>query len=428
MIDIKLIREDVEEVIRKLNTRGGDFSYLREVLDLDVQRRKIISEVESLKHERNEASKLIGQLKREKKNPSEILKNVASIGDKIQELDEKLRELDQRIEDILLRTPNILHESVPIGKDENDNVVLRTFLEPAKFDFTPKSHYELGEALDILDFERASKVTGSRFVVYKGLGARLERALINFMMDLHAKDGYVEIIPPYIVNYDSMQATGQFPKFVDDAFKLANANGNWYLNPTAEVPTINMHRNEILENDQLPLKYVSYTMAFRSEAGSAGRDTRGLIRTHQFNKVELINFSRPEESYDMLEKMIRQSEKVLQLLKLPYRVVALCSGDMGFAMAKTYDIEVWLPSQNQYREIGSISNAEDYQARRGNIRFRREKNTKPEYVHTLNGSGLAVGRTLVAILENYQQEDGSIIIPEVLIPYMGIEKINTKGE
>lgn len=428
MIDIRLIREDVEAVIKKLNTRGGDFSYLREVVRLDEKRREIITEVEKLKHERNETSKLIGQLKREKKDASEVLKSVSTLGDKIQELDEELRVIDQKIEDYLLITPNILHESVPIGKDENDNLILRTFMEPTKFDFTPRAHFELGENLDILDFERASKVTGSRFVIYKGLGARLERALINLMMDLHSKDGYKEIIPPYIVNNDSMTATGQFPKFIDDSFGLTNANGNWYLNPTAEVPTINMHRNEILENDDLPLKYVSYTMAFRSEAGSAGRDTRGLIRTHQFNKVELINFARPEESYEMLEQMILQSEKVLQLLELPYRVVSLCSGDMGFAMAKTYDIEVWLPSQNQYREIGSISNAEDYQARRGNIRFRRSKTSKPEYVHTLNGSGLAVGRTLVAILENYQQKDGSILIPKALIPYMGVEVIKTKGE
>lgn len=428
MIDIRLIREDVEAVIKKLNTRGGDFSYLREVVRLDEKRREIITEVEKLKHERNETSKLIGQLKREKKDASEVLKSVSTLGDKIQELDEELRVIDQKIEDYLLITPNILHESVPIGKDENDNLILRTFMEPTKFDFTPRAHFELGENLDILDFERASKVTGSRFVIYKGLGARLERALINLMMDLHSKDGYKEIIPPYIVNNDSMTATGQFPKFIDDSFGLTNANGNWYLNPTAEVPTINMHRNEILENADLPLKYVSYTMAFRSEAGSAGRDTRGLIRTHQFNKVELINFARPEESYEMLEQMILQSEKVLQLLELPYRVVSLCSGDMGFAMAKTYDIEVWLPSQNQYREIGSISNAEDYQARRGNIRFRRSKTSKPEYVHTLNGSGLAVGRTLVAILENYQQKDGSILIPKALIPYMGVEVIKTKGE
>lgn len=424
MIDIKLIREDIDGVIKKLNTRGGDFSYLKEVLVLDEKRRSLIIEVEKLKQERNECSKLIGQLKREKKDATSILEQVAHIGEEIQNYDSEIKELDTKVQDILLNTPNILHPSVPIGKDETENVEIRKFMTPTKFNFTPKAHYELGEELDILDFERSSKITGSRFVVYKGLGARLERALISFMMDLHAKEhGYKEVIPPYIVNRESMTATGQLPKFENDAFRLVNGNGDWFLNPTAEVPTINMHRNEIIEDSELPIKYVSYTMAFRSEAGSAGRDTRGLIRTHQFNKVELIKFARPEDSYKELEKMLLDSERVLQLLEIPYHVISLCSGDMGFAMAKTYDIEVWLPSQNQYREIGSISNAEDFQARRGNIRYRRDKNSKLEYIHTLNGSGLAVGRTLVAILENYQQEDGSIRIPKVLVPYMGVDII-----
>jgi len=423
MIDIRLIREDVEGVIKKLETRNGDFSYLRDVLKLDNERRKKISEVEKLKQERNEKSKQVGLLKREGKDATSIMEEVRLIGEKIDALDLEVANLDEKITNYLLNTPNILHESVPIGKDERDNKVIRTYLDIPKFDFEVKNHYDLGEKLNILDFERASKVTGSRFVIYKGLGARLERALIAFMMDLHSKEhGYTEIIPPYIVNKDSMIGTGQLPKFSEDAFKLVGSN-EWYLNPTAEVPTINMHKNEILDANQLPLKYVSYTMAFRSEAGSAGRDTRGLIRTHQFNKVELIKFAKPEESYAELEKMLQNSERVLQLLKLPYRVVSLCSGDMGFAMAKTYDIEVWLPSQNTYREIGSISNAEDYQARRANIRMRRSKDSKPEYVHTLNGSGLAVGRTWVAIVENYQQKDGSIKIPEVLIPYMGVSEI-----
>ena len=423
MLDIKLLREDVETVIKKLNTRGKDFSYLREVVTKDEERRNLITNVELLKKERNEKSKLVGELKRNKQDATEVLKSVANIGNEIAEFDKKIEELDKEINWILLSTPNILHESVPIGKDENDNPEIRKFMEPTKFDFTPKAHYELGEKLDILDFDRAAKITGSRFVVYKGLGARLERALISFMMDLHSNEhGYTEVIPPYIVNRDSMTATGQLPKFEEDAFKLVN-NENWFLNPTAEVPTINMYRNEVIDYSKLPICHCSYTMAFRSEAGSAGKDTRGLIRTHQFNKVELIKIAAAENSYEELEKMLLNSENVLKKLKLPYHVVSLCSGDMGFGMAKTYDIEVWIPSQNTYREIGSISNAEDYQARRGNIRTKKSKDSKLEYVHTLNGSGLAVGRTLVAILENYQQEDGSIKVPEVLIPYMGVEYI-----
>ena len=423
MIDIKLLRDDVESVIRKLQTRNGNFTYLRDVVAMDESRRQKITEVEVLKKERNEKSKLIGQLKREKKDATEILNSVSDIGEKIVMLDSEVANLDQKINTALLTTPNILHESVPIGKDEKDNPVIRKFKEAPTFDFEVKAHFELGENLGLLDFERAAKITGSRFVVYKGMGARLERALIAFMMDLHSNQhGYTEIIPPYIVNRDSMIGTGQLPKFEEDAFKLVN-NTDWFLNPTAEVPTINMYRDEVLDANDLPLKYCSYTMAFRSEAGSAGRDTRGLIRTHQFNKVELIKFTKPEESYDELEKMLVNSEQVLKLLNIPYRVISLCSGDMGFAMAKTYDIEVWIPSQNTYREIGSISNAEDYQARRANIRMRRSKDSKLEYVHTLNGSGLAVGRTWVAIVENYQQKDGSIKIPDVLVPYMGVTEI-----
>ena len=426
MIDIKLLRDDCEAVIEKLETRNADFSYLREIVQMDEVRRMMITEVEVLKRDRNEKSKLIGQLKRDKKDASEVMKSIGDIGSKIASLDEEITKLEERINYLLLITPNILHESVPIGKDEKGNVLKKKHLEIPQFDFEVKSHYELGEKLDILDFERAAKITGSRFVIYKGLGARLERALIAYMMDLHSKNhGYTEVIPPYIVNRESMVGTGQLPKFEEDAFKLVNSD--WFLNPTAEVPTINMYRGEVLEANELPLRYCSYTMAFRSEAGSAGRDTRGLIRTHQFNKVELIKFSKPEESYIELEKMLEDSEAVLKALKIPYRVVSLCSGDMGFAMAKTYDIEVWLPSQNTYREIGSISNAEDYQARRANIRMRRSKDSKLEFVHTLNGSGLAVGRTWVAIVENYQQKDGSIKIPEVLVPYMGTKQIR-KGE
>lgn len=424
MIDIKLIREDVEGVIARLNTRGKDFSYLREVKELDERRRNILTEVEKLKAERNEKSKQIGILKRNKQDASEVLASVANIGDSIKALDEEVVSIDEKIKNTLLATPNLLHESVPVGADENDNPEIRKYLEPTKFDFTPKSHFELGEKLGILDFERASKITGSRFVCYRGLGARLELALIKFMMDMHAREhGYEEVIPPYLVSRESMTATGQLPKFEEDAYKLANGDGEWFLNPTAEVPTINMYRGEILDASELPIKHCSYTMAFRSEAGSAGRDTRGLIRQHQFNKVELIKIASPDNSYEELEKMLLDSEDVLKALKLPYHVVTLCSGDMGFSMAKTYDIEVWLPSQNTYREIGSISNAGDYQARRGNIRMRRSKDSKLEYVHTLNGSGLAVGRTLVAILENYQNEDGTIRVPEALIPYMGTDII-----
>ncbi len=424
MFDIRLIRDDVEGIIKKLETRQANFSYLRDTLKKDEQRRAIIAEVETLKQERNEKSKLIGQLKRDKLDATEVMQSVQNIGDNISKLDEQVKKLDEEINYSLLITPNLLHDSVPIGKDEKDNIEIRKYLEPRKFDFPIKAHFELGESLDILDFERASKITGSRFVVYKGLGARLERALIAYMMDLHSKEhGYLEVIPPYIVNRDSMTATGQLPKFEEDAFRLSGFNNDWFLNPTAEVPTINLYRNEVIDGDKLPIRYCSFTTAFRSEAGSAGRDTRGLIRTHQFNKVELIKFTKPEDSYLELEKMVRDSEQVLRLLKIPYRVVSLCSGDMGANMAKTYDIEVWIPSQNTYREIGSISNAEAYQARRANIRFRRSKDSKLEFAHTLNGSGLAVGRCWVALVENYQREDGTIEIPEVLIPYMGTNEI-----
>ena len=335
--------------------------------------------------------------------------------------------LEEEIRYMLLTTPNLVALDTKVGKDETENREIRKFKEPTKFDFEPKDHIELAENLGILDFERAAKITGSRFVIYKGLGARLERSLIAFMMDLHSKQhGYTEVMPPYIVNGASMLGTGQFPKFKDDAYKVSAGQGDdfdWYLNPTAEVPTINMYRDEIIDGELLPMKYCSYTTAFRAEAGSAGRDTKGILRQHQFNKVELIKFTKPEDSYEELNQMLLNSEEVLKQLDIPYHVVELCTGDMGFGMAKTYDIEVWLPGQNKYREIGSISNAEDFQARRANIRFKRTKDSKPELVHTLNGSGLAVGRTLIAVLENYQQADGSIKIPEVLVPYMGVTEI-----
>lgn len=423
MLDLRYVIENIDEVIKKLNTRGGDHSYLKELITLNNERRELINKVESKKAFRNEASKKIGLYKREKKDPTPILNEVADLGEKIKELDEKVILINEKINNILLNTPNIPDESVPIGIDESFNQEIKKYGEIRNFDFEIKDHVTLGEQLDILDFERATKITGSRFVVYKGLGARLERSLMQFMMDLHSIEGsYIEAIPPYIVNEDSMYGTGQFPKFKEDAFKLEGRN--WYLNPTAEVPMINLYRDEIIDGNKLPLKYVAYTSAFRSEAGSAGRDTRGILRQHQFQKVELIKFTKPEDSEKEHLDMLKQSELVLQKLNLPYRVVTLSTGDMGFGMTKTYDIEVWIPSQNKYREIGSISNAKDYQARRANIRFKRDKDSKTEYVHTLNGSGLAIGRTVIAIIENYQNKDGSITIPEALIPYMKVDKIS----
>lgn len=424
MLDIKLIRDDVEDIIKRLNMRNKDFSYLRDVLEWDTRIRSAKTEVEGLKAKRNETSKLIGQYKREGKDASEVMKSVGTIGQEIKVLDELVAELDEKIKDALLGTPNVPHPKAIHGMDENDNVEIKTFMKPTVFDFEPQPHWDLATELDILDFDRGAKITGSRFTVYKGLGARLERTLQAFMMDLHANEsGYTEIIPPYVVNAESLYATGQLPKFAEDLFKLEIEDKEYYLNPTAEVPTINIHRDEILDGADLPIKYVSFTTAFRKEAGSAGRDTRGIIRQHQFNKVELIRLAKPEDGYQMLDEMLADSEKVLQLLQIPYRVVELCTGDLGASMAKTYDIEVWLPSYNAYKEIGSISNAEQYQARRANIRFKRDDKAKPELVHTLNGSGLAIGRTVVAIMENYQQADGSIIVPEVLRPYMKCDVI-----
>lgn len=419
MLDLKYVTENIDEVYRRLSTRNGDFSYVYDLVKLQEQRKSIILDVESKKAMRNEASKKIGELKRNKLDATHILDEVAHLGDDIKALDDQLKKIEDDIFNVLAVTPNLPNLSVPVGKDEKDNVEIRKFGAPRIFNFPIKDHIALGESLGILDFERAAKITGTRFVVDKGLGARLERSLIQFMMDLHALEhGYTEVIPPFIVNEKSMFATGQFPKFKEDAFKVIAGDNNWYLNPTAEVPTINLFRDEILEGDKLPIRYCAFTTAFRSEAGSAGRDTRGILRQHQFNKVELIKFTKPEDSYAELDQMLLNSEEVLKRLGLPYRVITLCTGDMGFGMAKTFDIEVWLPGQNMYREIGSISNAEDYQARRANIRFKRAKESKTEFVHTLNGSGLAVGRTIIAIMENYQNADGTITVPEVLVPYM----------
>jgi len=422
MLDLKYVIDNLAGVKAKLSTRGGDFSYLDQLVVLQNERKNIILEVENLKAKRNELSKLIGEYKRQQKDTTSIFEQVNGLGDSIKTLDLNLNKIDQEILSILENTPNIPDETTPIGASETDNLEIKKYLEPTKFNFEPLDHVALGQNLNIIDFESAAKITGTRFSVLKGLGARLERALINFMSDLHVyTHNYTEVIPPYIVNADSLYATGQFPKFKEDVFKVGN--NEWYLNPTAEVPTINIYRDMILELNQLPIRHCAFTTAFRSEAGSAGRDTRGLLRQHQFNKVELIKITTPESSDAEHEAMLLDACKVLELLKLPYRVVTLCTYDLGFVMRKTYDIEVWLPGQNTYREIASISNAGDYQARRANIRFKREKAGKTQYVHTLNGSGLAVGRTLIAVLENYQKQDGTIEVPEVLIPYMKVEKI-----
>lgn len=417
MLDIKFVRENIEAVKEMLKKRNNSLS-LDGFEEMEKKRREILSEVETLKAERNAVSKKIGAMKKAGENTDGIVAEMQTVGDKISRLDNELRDVEKELRDLMLSIPNMPKEDVPYGVDDTDNPEVRKFMEPTRFDFEPKAHWDLGEALDIIDAERAAKVTGARFTFYKGMGARLERALINFMMDLHAtKHGYTEMLAPCIVNQDSMIGTGQLPKFAEDMFKLEGLD--YYMVPTAEVPTTNYHREEIIDGALLPEYYCAYTACYRAEAGSAGRDTRGLIRQHQFNKVELIKFTKPEDSWDELEKMVDDAEDVLRILELPYHVVLLCTGDMGFTSAKTYDIEVWMPAQNCYREISSCSNCLDFQARRANIKFRREPNSKPEFAHTLNGSGLAVGRTFAAILENYQQKDGSIVVPKALVPYMG---------
>ncbi|SFB26561.1 MULTISPECIES: serine--tRNA ligase [unclassified Bacillus (in: firmicutes)] len=418
MLDLKHLRNNFEEVKELLKHRGEDLTDLGKFEDLDVRRRELIVEAEQLKSKRNDVSQQVATLKREKKDADHLITEMREVGDRIKELDDELRGVEETLEMLLLSIPNIPHESVPVGETEDDNVEARKWGEIRQFDFEAKPHWDIADGLGIIDFERAGKVTGSRFVFYKGLGARLERALINFMLDLHVDEhGYKEVLPPYMVNRASMTGTGQLPKFEEDAFLIEKED--YFLIPTAEVPVTNMHRDEILSADELPIRYAAFSACFRSEAGSAGRDTRGLIRQHQFNKVELVKFVKPEDSYEELEKLTADAEKVLQLLGLPYRVLSMCTGDLGFTAAKKYDIEVWIPSYEMYREISSCSNFEGFQARRANIRFRREAKGKPEHVHTLNGSGLAIGRTVAAILENYQQADGSVVIPEVLRPYMG---------
>ncbi|ANU24755.1 serine--tRNA ligase [Planococcus donghaensis] len=421
MLDIRFVRANFEEVKAKLAKRGEDISVLDDFEGLDVKRRELIAQTEKLKAERNEASQNIAAMKRAKENADEAITKMREVGDQIKVIDEELKAVEESLNYIMMRVPNIPHDSVPFGDSEDDNEEIRTWGDKPAFDFEVKPHWDLGTDLNIIDFERAAKVTGSRFVFYRGLGARLERALINFMMDLHQEEhGYEEMLPPYMVNRESLTGTGQLPKFEEDAFLIEKED--YFLIPTSEVPVTNFYRDEILTADMLPQAFASYSSNFRSEAGSAGRDTRGLIRQHQFNKVELVRFVKPEDSYDELEKLTGHAEKVLQLLGLPYRVLKMCTADLGFTAAKKYDIEVWIPSQETYREISSCSNFEDFQARRANIKFRREATGKPEFVHTLNGSGLAIGRTVAALLENCQQKDGSINIPEVLQPYMGGKK------
>ncbi|MGX7144549.1 serine--tRNA ligase [Facklamia languida] len=427
MLDRKYLREHLEEVTQKLTNRGVEEATLSQFKDLDAQRRTLLTEVESLKQTRNSVSQEIAQIKRNRGDAEALIQQMQEIGQQISGLEQDLARVDQDLANIEHRLPNIAHDSVPIGADEEDNVEVRRWGTAPEFSFEPLNHWDLAENLGILDFERAGKVTGSRFVFYKGLGARLERALYNFMLDIHTqKNGYTEVIPPYIVNQESMFGTGQYPKFKEDTFEL-NDDRHFVLIPTAEVPLTNYYRNEVLDIEDLPVKFTAMSPSFRSEAGSAGRDTRGLIRMHQFHKVEMVKYAHPDHSYEELEAMVVNAEEILQALELPYRVITLCTGDMGFSASKTYDLEVWVPGQNTYREISSCSNTEAFQARRAMIRFRNAEG-KLNYVHTLNGSGLAVGRTLVAILENYQQADGTIKIPTALVPYMGgITEINREN-
>lgn len=422
MLDIKVIRSNPELVKTAVRNRNGNLDEkIDEILEIDAQRRQITGRVEAMKAEQNAVSKQIPAIKKAGGDTSEIMAKMKALSDEVTALGGELSALEERQRGVLLSIPNIPNESVPIGKDDTENVEVRRWGEPRAFSFEPKAHWDLGKELSILDPERAAKVTGKRFHFYRGLGARLERSIISFYLNTHTEHGYTEILPPFMVNRASMTGTGQLPKFEEDAFKLSSPD--YFMIPTAEVPVTNMHRDEILDGQKLPYKYCAYSACFRAEAGSAGRDTRGLIRQHQFNKVELVKFVRPEESYDELEKLTNDAERVLQLLGLPYRVVCLSSGDLGFSSAKTYDIEVWMPSYGRYLEISSCSNFEDYQARRMAIRYKDNPKDKARLVHTLNGSGVAIGRTVAAILENYQNEDGSITVPEALRPYMGCEMI-----
>lgn len=422
MLDIRVIRENPEKVKAAMKSRNKDMdAQVDRVLQIDAARRELMGKADALKAEQNAASKEIPRIKKEGGDISEIMSRMNEIKESVKKLDAELADLDAAQKSIMYEFPNIPNESVPVGKDDSENVEVRRWGEPTKFDFEPKAHWDIGADLGILDAETAAKVTGARFHFYKDLGARLERAIMNFFLNTHTANGYTEVFPPYMVNRASMTGTGQLPKFEEDAFKITN--DDYFLIPTAEVPVTNMHRDEILDGTKLPIKYCAYSACFRAEAGSAGRDTRGLIRQHQFNKVELVKFANPENSYEELEKLTNDAERVLQLLGLPYRVVTLSTGDLGFSSAKTYDIEVWMPSYGRYVEISSCSNFEDFQARRASIRFKNSPKDKAQLVHTLNGSGVAIGRTTAAILENYQNADGSVTVPEVLRSYMGVDKI-----
>lgn len=421
MLDIKRIRNNPDEVKKAIELKREN-SNIDEFLEIDEKRREILKELESLKNTRNKESENIARLKREGKNTDELIKNMKEISDKIKAMESDVKQYDEKLEHLLWTIPNIPHESVPVGYSDADNVEIRRWGDVRKFDFEIKPHWDIGVELGILDFEAASRVTGSRFTFYKGLGCRLERSLISFMMDLHTeKHGYTEVFPPFMVHRRSMYGTGQLPKFEEDAFKVVGTD--YFLIPTAEVPVTNMYRETIIDGEKLPIYNCAYSACFRQEAGSAGRDTRGLIRQHQFNKVELVKITEPDKSYEELEKMVNDAEDVLKILGIPYRVVSICTGDLGFTAAKKYDIEVWMPSYGRYVEISSCSNCEDFQARRANIKYRPKGGGKAQYVHTLNGSGVAVGRTFAAILENYQQEDGSVVVPEALRPYMKCDVI-----
>jgi len=421
MLDMRFIRENPEIVEEAMKKRDME-SPIEKFKELDDKRRDLLYEAEQLKHKRNVNSDKIGELKRNGEDASDLISEMQDVSNRIKELDQKVSEVEEKLNDLLLAIPNIPHESVPVGTDEEDNKEVRKWGEPRKFDFEYKAHWDIGEDLDILDFERGGKVTGTRFTFLKGAAARMERALINFMLNLHTDEhGYKEVFPPFIANAESMTGTGQLPKFKEDMFKLEGLD--YYLIPTAEVPVTNLYRDEILDVEQLPEYLTAYSACFRAEAGAHGRDTRGIIRQHQFNKVEMVKFVNPEDSYDELEKITADAEDVLQKLGLPYRVVSLCTGDLTFSSAKTYDLEVWMPAYESYREISSCSNFEDFQARRAGIRYRPEPNASTKFVHTLNGSGLAIGRTLAAILENYQNEDGTVTVPEVLRPFMGTDII-----
>lgn len=422
MLDIKRIRTNADEVKNAVKRRGKDMGAVIDgILEIDEKRREISTRADNMKAEQNKASKEIPVFKKEGKDTTALMAEMKLLADKVRECDGEIAVLEEKQRELLLSIPNTPHESVPAGTDDSQNAEQRSWGEPRKFEYEPKPHWDIGSNLDILDPERAAKVTGKRFHFYKGLGARLERSIINFYLDQHTASGYVEILPPFMANTASMTGTGQLPKFAEDMFKLEGLD--YYLIPTAEVPVTNLYRDEILDGARLPIRHCAYSACFRAEAGSAGRDTRGLIRQHQFNKVELVKFAKPEESYDELEKLTNDAETKLQMLGLPYRVVALCGGDLGFSSAKTYDIEVWMPSYNRYLEISSCSNFEDYQARRANIKYKDNPKDKAQLVHTLNGSGLAIGRTVAAILENYQNDDGSVTVPEALRPYMGVDVI-----